>query len=204
MKSLLLTLSLLLPFSLAAQNCTEEEVAYLAANQELLQEVSQSCAISCIFSFNQDQCILDCLSQDIMVSEGCLACSVDQINCVTSSCAFQCINAESQACQDCIEQNCMPDYFECIGANPNAVVENENLDENDFLSVKLVNNTLHISLTSDCNISIYSFDGKLISSQFQTKGEHQITSPDFACILVAYDNQFRKSVAKVIQPQYSR
>jgi hypothetical protein len=199
MKSLLLTLSLLLPFSLAAQNCTEEEIAYLAANQELLQEVSQSCAVSCIFSFNQDQCLMDCLSQDIMVSEGCLACSVDQINCVTSSCAFQCINAESQACQDCIEQNCMPNYFECIGANPNAVVENENIDENDFLSVKLVNNTLHISLTSDCNISIYSFDGKLISSQFQTKGEHIFDWPANVFIITAYDEKGRVVVVKRIK-----
>lgn len=199
MKTLLLSLSLLLPFSLAAQNCTEEEVAYLAANQELLQEVSQSCAVSCIFSFNQDQCLMDCLSQDIMVSEGCLACSVDQINCVTSSCAFQCINANSQACQDCIEQNCMPDYFECIGANPNAVVENANLDENDFLSVKLVNNTLHISLTSDCNISIYSFDGKLISSQFQNKGEHIIDWPANIFIITGNDEKGRVAVVKMIK-----
>ena len=196
-------LLLLLPFSSYAQNCTPEEVAYLAENQALLAEVSQGCAFSCIFSFNQDQCLLDCLSQDILVSEGCLACSVAQINCVTDNCALQCINANSQACQDCIEQNCMPNYFECIGANPNSVNEHEydseKLNQNAFLTVSTEGEYTVVSLSSNALISIFSFDGKLISSQLLMIGKHFLLSPQNAFIMTACDEKGQMMVVKMVK-----
>lgn len=106
---------LLFSFTAHAQNCTQEEVTYLAANADLLAEVSQGCAFDCILSFDQDACILSCLSEQIEVSPACLACSVAQINCVLDECALACLNANSAACQNCINSNCLPPYFVCIG-----------------------------------------------------------------------------------------
>lgn len=98
-----------------AQQCSQAEVEYLAQNAELLADISQSCAFDCALSQNQNACLLSCLSEQILVSEGCLACSVDQINCVLDNCAFACLFPNSQACEDCIGDNCLPDYFVCIG-----------------------------------------------------------------------------------------
>jgi len=113
-------LVLLLLFSLyslptKAQQCTQSEVEYLAQNAELLADISQSCAFDCVLSLNQNDCLLACLSEQILVSEGCLSCSVNQINCVLDNCAFACLFPNSQVCEDCISENCLPDFFVCIG-----------------------------------------------------------------------------------------
>ena len=103
------------PSTSNAQQCSQAEVEYLAANAELLADISQSCAFDCVLAQNQNECLLLCLSEQIPVSEGCLSCSVNQINCVLDNCAVPCLFPNSQACEDCISGSCLPDYFVCIG-----------------------------------------------------------------------------------------
>jgi hypothetical protein len=98
-----------------AQQCSQAEVEYLAANADQLADISQSCAFDCVLDQDQNACLLSCLAEQIPVSEGCLSCSVNQINCVLDNCALACLFPNSQACEDCIAENCLPDYFVCIG-----------------------------------------------------------------------------------------
>lgn len=100
---------------LAAQNCSQEEVEYLAQNAALVQELSQDCAFDCVLASDQEQCVIDCMSAQLELSELCLQCNAVQVGCVLDNCALACIFPNSQACQNCIEQNCLPDYFVCIG-----------------------------------------------------------------------------------------
>jgi len=137
--------------SLSAQNCSQEELEYLAANADLVQSLSQDCAFDCVLSSNQDQCIIECLATQLDVSNACLSCNSAQVACVLDNCALVCIFPNSQACLNCIQSNCMPDYFSCIGdtdmdgftvsggdcndfdasINPNAIeIEGDEIDQN--------------------------------------------------------------------------
>ena len=88
---------------------------YLAENASLVQELSQDCAFDCAFAADQNQCLIDCLSQQLALSEDCLQCNSNQIQCVLGNCALACLFPNSEACQNCIESNCLPPYFTCIG-----------------------------------------------------------------------------------------
>lgn len=110
-----LTLFCLAGLNSFAQNCSQEEVEYLAQNADLVQELSQSCAFDCILASDQEQCVIECMAAELEVSKGCLQCNAYQVACVLDNCAAACIFPNSQACLNCIEQNCLPDYFVCIG-----------------------------------------------------------------------------------------
>lgn len=106
---------LCLPMATTAQQCSQQEVDYLAANASLVQDLSQDCAFDCALAANQDQCLIGCLSQQLALSDTCLQCNATQIQCVLANCALACLFPNSEACQNCIESNCLPPYFVCIG-----------------------------------------------------------------------------------------
>jgi hypothetical protein len=118
--------------SISAQNCSQEELEYLAANAELVQSLSQDCAFDCVLSNDQNQCIVNCLSQQLNISNACLSCNATQVECVLDNCALACLFPNSQACLNCIESNCMPDYFACIGDNDMDGFTEAGGDCNDF------------------------------------------------------------------------
>lgn len=109
-----LALSLVV-FTTRSQSCTQSEINYLAANADLVAELSQECAFDCVLSGDQNACLIACLSAQLELSEECLSCNAEQIQCVLSECAIPCLFPNSQACENCIESNCLPEYFTCIG-----------------------------------------------------------------------------------------
>jgi hypothetical protein len=95
--------------------CSQQEIDFLIENNEEISAASQDCAFDCLFASDQDQCVIDCLEDQFDLSEGCLQCNASQVSCVLDNCVFPCIFPNSPGCLNCIEDNCMPDYFVCIG-----------------------------------------------------------------------------------------
>ena len=65
-------------------------------------------------------CIVDCTAEEYDLSDGCLSCYGDVVACGADLCLTVCIDATSQACADCLDTNCVPDFEICSGLQEEA------------------------------------------------------------------------------------
>ena len=96
--------------------CNQEEVDMLTADPEGATQIATNCFTSCLTSFDQEACMAECLGEAYPnTSAECLSCGVDQVDCVTANCLFPCLNPNSNACQECVFNNCSSGFLICIG-----------------------------------------------------------------------------------------
>lgn len=120
MKQLYSLLIILLSFSIstlfAQGNCNEADLGYLGANLEEVQAIATGCGTDCLFAADPEQCIRECMEAQTPLTDMCITCFVQQVDCVVDNCFLACaFSPESQGCTDCVESNCVAPFQECAG-----------------------------------------------------------------------------------------
>ena len=91
--------------------CTNE------ADQEIVdttdvEAISYDCALK---NLGNAKAATECIQEETGLSDACVGC-FGQVNaCGMSKCLAQCIQPQSKACTECIDENCMPAFEECSG-----------------------------------------------------------------------------------------
>ena len=78
----------------------------------VLAGCAQSCGIQVLMGA---QCVNDCIVEPLGFSPPCSLCAGSFSACGVSSCATECISGASAACDNCITENCDPDFNTCTG-----------------------------------------------------------------------------------------
>ncbi|MGB0423845.1 MAG: putative metal-binding motif-containing protein [Flavobacteriales bacterium] len=117
MKQLLLSLALLFSTSLVFSqgNCNEVDLEYLAVNSELVQAVAATCGTDCLFAADPEACLLECMQAQVDLSNDCLGCFSEQVECATSNCFLACAFGSEEDCAACIAESCLASFNECAG-----------------------------------------------------------------------------------------
>ena len=116
--TLLFSFALLLaPVLMMAQgSCNEADLEYMGENLELVQSIATSCGTDCIFGGGDNACVFQCIADQTPLSDACISCFVDQVDCVVSNCFLACaFNPGSANCSNCVESNCLAPFQECAG-----------------------------------------------------------------------------------------
>ncbi len=81
---------------------------------------AQSCGLGCLQSADQEMCAVECIVDDVAISEGCAACYAAAVKCAADHCLAQCASdPTSQACSDCqAEEGCRSAFDTCSGLPP--------------------------------------------------------------------------------------
>lgn len=112
----LLFCALFLPCFISAQDqCSEEDLDWMAANNALLVELGSDCGVGCAFASDPEACVLDCMQAATPLTDLCLDCFVAQVSCAQSNCFFDCVFGGDAACQECITNNCLDAFNTCAG-----------------------------------------------------------------------------------------
>lgn len=97
-------------------NCNEADLQYIGANLEEVQSIAAGCGVDCLLAADPDQCIRDCIGSQTPLSDLCITCFVEQVDCVADNCFLACAFApDSQGCADCVESNCLEPFQVCAG-----------------------------------------------------------------------------------------
>ena len=116
MKYALTLLSIVLSsFTFAQGNCSEEDLAWMAANQDLLAELGSACGIDCAFAGDTEACVFDCMTSSTPLTNLCIDCFVGQVSCAQSNCLFTCLLGSAEDCATCISEFCLDDFNTCAG-----------------------------------------------------------------------------------------
>ncbi len=98
-------------------------------------DVASGCYLDCLFSDNQDSCVTDCMGEAYPeISDTCLQCAPTQMQCVVEACFLPCLFPNSQACENCVLENCGPAFLVCIGDDDGDgfTVDGGDCDNNDI------------------------------------------------------------------------
>jgi len=114
---LVITILLLTPlFSFSQGNCDQADLAYIGANLEAVQAIATGCGTDCLFAADPEQCVRDCMQSQTPLTDLCITCFVQQVDCVVDNCFFACaFSPGSAGCTDCVESNCVLPFQECAG-----------------------------------------------------------------------------------------
>lgn len=117
---LLFALLIAAPASLFSQgNCTQEDLLYIGANNEFVQQVTSDCGQQCLFADDPEACFDACMSAQVPLTDDCIGCFSDQVDCVTSQCFFPCVFGSEAQCAACVQANCLEAFNECAGVVDN-------------------------------------------------------------------------------------
>ena len=78
------------------------------------RSIVQSCAQDCL---GRSNCTSRCIQNDTGLSEGCSDCFGDTVECIASKCFVPCLKPESNDCQKCALDNCLPALLKCTGCD---------------------------------------------------------------------------------------
>lgn len=113
--ALLTCLCLLSFFGIAQDQCSEEDLDWMSANNDLLVQLGSDCGVGCAFAADPEQCVLECMQAETPLTDLCLDCFVAQVSCAQSNCFFDCVFGSDEACQQCITDNCLDAFNVCAG-----------------------------------------------------------------------------------------
>jgi len=91
----------------------QQDVDIVKTNFEEMQGIIQSCIIRC--AIGGTECALECVMEDLGLSEQCSLCWVNTGYCILNECALECIRPSSEGCIECTEEKCYPDAELCTG-----------------------------------------------------------------------------------------
>ncbi len=108
---------ILMPLAALSQgNCNEADLDYIGANLDEVQAIATSCGTDCLFAADPEQCVRDCMSSQTPLTDMCITCFVEQVDCVVANCFLACaFSPNSAGCTDCVESNCVIPFQECAG-----------------------------------------------------------------------------------------
>ncbi|NQX92452.1 MAG: hypothetical protein HRT74_10095 [Flavobacteriales bacterium] len=101
--------------STAQNNCNEVDLDYINTNNELVTSVSTSCGESCLFAADPEACFTECMQNQVELTDDCIGCFADQVECVTQNCFFACLFGSEADCAACVVDNCLAPFNECAG-----------------------------------------------------------------------------------------
>ncbi len=99
--------------SAASGACTDAaDTAQLATIGSNLQNLVQGCAQN---NLEQEPATKNCIKQMTMLSDGCVTCFDNNVQCAAQHCLGQCIVGMSSMCTMCLHTNCTPAFNTCSG-----------------------------------------------------------------------------------------
>lgn len=111
------TIATLFLFSISAfsqGSCDDNDLEYLGANNELVQQIATDCGTTCIFETDVYACMIECMGAQTPLTNPCIDCFSDQANCIIDNCFFPCALGLGD-CNACVEENCLMPWMECAG-----------------------------------------------------------------------------------------
>lgn len=106
-------------FAFAQGNCSQDDLLYIGANNPFVQEVTSQCGQQCLFADDPEGCFAECMSAQVPLTDLCISCFSNQVDCVTSQCFFPCVFGSEAQCAACVEANCLADFQVCAGVVDN-------------------------------------------------------------------------------------
>eukprot|EP00041_Stephanoeca_diplocostata_P008308 m.121919 g.121919 ORF g.121919 m.121919 type:complete len:213 (+) comp17269_c0_seq54:49-687(+) len=91
------------------------DVAAFKATKTSMKKDIQSCLIGCKLKGGSKSCVVECINNDVGLSEGCAGCWYDEGQCTLNRCLKDCLNPSSDKCAKCSEDKCFPDCVVCSG-----------------------------------------------------------------------------------------
>ncbi|MEO0403257.1 MAG: putative metal-binding motif-containing protein [Bacteroidota bacterium] len=101
--------------SFAQNSCNEVDLQYINDNNELVTNVSASCGESCLFAADPEACFTECMQSQVELTDDCIGCFSEQVECATQNCFFACAFGSQEDCANCIVENCLVPFNECAG-----------------------------------------------------------------------------------------
>lgn len=117
MKRLLIIIFALLTVvtSTAQGNCSDEDLQYMAENNEFVLQLTQDCGTDCVFEADPEGCVVTCIQAQTPLSDDCALCFAEQVQCVVDNCFFDCLFGSADDCAACVTANCLDGFQVCAG-----------------------------------------------------------------------------------------
>ena len=91
--------------------CTNDADQQIIASKDVEAEVQQ-CAEE---NFGAEPGTKNCIKDSTGLSDPCVACFDDTVQCSVNNCIGDCIGGQSPACDACVDAKCMPAFQACSG-----------------------------------------------------------------------------------------
>lgn len=91
--------------------CTNAADQAILAGGQVEAQVEQ-CAQQ---NFGGEPGTKDCIKSETGLSDGCVTCFDDTVQCTVANCIAQCAGGQSPDCTACMDQNCTPAFVACSG-----------------------------------------------------------------------------------------
>ena len=100
----------------AQGSCNNDDLAYIGADLDGIQAIATDCGLECLLADNPQQCVRDCMEAQTPLTDMCITCFVDQVQCVADNCFLACaFNPSGAGCANCVQENCIGPFQECAG-----------------------------------------------------------------------------------------
>lgn len=119
----------------AQGNCNEADLAWIAINPDALADLGLECGLGCAFDADPETCVFNCVQAATPLSDQCISCFVEQVNCAQAECFVTCLFGTEEECAQCVFDSCGDDFNACAGiedADGDTWTTLSDCDDNNF------------------------------------------------------------------------